>query len=186
MPVSKGNALISASLALGLALQAQAGDEDPITRCASLATDSDRIACLEAAIRSQSGTQNDRRRAADPEPKPAAPPASDEPPAFPPPSRTQTPPPADKQDAARIANGARQAVEPEQTLSATVSSARRTPFGKLVITLDNGQTWLETDGSHYKGAVRPGDRIEIARRFFGGHKMKVADNPGVVLVRRSD
>jgi hypothetical protein len=65
----------------------------------------------------------------------------------------------------------------------TVKSARRTAFGKLIVVLDNEETWIEVDGSHYKGKVRPGDVAVITKRRFGGYRMKINDQPGTVLVR---
>lgn len=77
--------------------------------------------------------------------------------------------------------------EPEdvQDLHAIITALRRTTFGKIVATLDNGQVWRETDGSYYRGAVSIGNAVVISKRRFGGHQMKIADQPGVVLVRRS-
>jgi hypothetical protein len=73
-----------------------------------------------------------------------------------------------------------------QSLSATITKVRRTAFGKIVATLDNGQVWRETDGSYYRGSVRAGKAVIISRRPLGGYQMKIGDQSGVVLVRRTD
>lgn len=72
-----------------------------------------------------------------------------------------------------------------QSLSATITKVRRTAFGKIVATLDNGQVWRETDGSYYRGSVRAGKAVVISQRSFGGYQMKIGDQSGVVLVRRT-
>lgn len=72
-----------------------------------------------------------------------------------------------------------------QSLSATITKVRRTAFGKIVATLDNGQVWRETDGSYYRGSVRAGKAVVISQRPLGGYQMKIGDQSGVVLVRRS-
>jgi len=72
-----------------------------------------------------------------------------------------------------------------QSLLATITKVRRTAFGKIVATLDNGQVWRETDGSYYRGSVRAGKAVVISQRALGGYQMKIGDQPGVVLVRRS-
>lgn len=83
-------------------------------------------------------------------------------------------------------DAARQESKEAQDLYATITAVRRTAFGKIVATLDNGQVWRETDGSYYRGDVGVGNSVVISKRRFGGYEMKIADQPGVVLVRRSD
>jgi hypothetical protein len=73
-----------------------------------------------------------------------------------------------------------------QSLPATITKVRRTAFGKIVATLDNGQVWRETDGSHYRGSVRAGNAVVISQRPLGGYQMKIGDQSGVVLVRRTE
>jgi len=71
-----------------------------------------------------------------------------------------------------------------QSISATIAKVRRTAFGKIVVTLDNGQVWRETDGSNYRGPIRVGNEVIISQRRFGGYQMKIEDQYGVVFVRR--
>ncbi|MDX1405847.1 MAG: hypothetical protein R3192_14980 [Woeseiaceae bacterium] len=95
-----------------------------------------------------------------------------------------TPAPPDVESQGVVSEGAPSTSQPSE-LHATIVSAHRTVHGKIVATLDNGQVWRETDGSYYRGAVTAGAAVVISKRRFGGYRMKIADQPGAVLVRRS-
>ncbi len=55
-------------------------------------------------------------------------------------------------------------------LSSTVSDVSRRPRGELLITLENGQIWVETKPSSYF-PLKVGDTVKIRRRAFGSFRL---------------
>ncbi len=194
MPVSKTrNMLIGISLMFGLALQAQAGDEDPIAKCASLETDGDRIACLEAAIRQRSTTADDSGPPADPLPQPAAPPDPAEPAGSVPRPRADVSPPPDNNSPAPAAAstppadtfGLKEKKPPElmNTIKVSVTSVRKDLRGKLVFETESGQVWVQTG----QRVARFGDtpfEAEIRPASMGSYFIKATTGGVSVRVRR--
>lgn len=56
----------------------------------------------------------------------------------------------------------------EQT--AVVGKVEEDPYGKLIITLSNGQVWKQTDAGSYK--LSSGETITISRGFMGSFYLK--------------
>ena len=168
--------------------------------CAELASDADQLACFREALDRNKGEQaaesvpaQTNAPAVDvaavpdiPEEPPAAVQATATPSVAPTVDAEPVPEPTEIEESKeRVASSAAPESDQNDALHATVSGVRRTVYGKIVATLDNGQIWQETDGSYYRGDIAVGATVVISKRRFGGHQMKVAEQPGVVLVRRT-
>ena len=64
-----------------------------------------------------------------------------------------------------------------------VASISERPDGKRLITLDNGQEWLETDNSNLR-IIETGDTAAITKSRFGGFRLSVDARRGYMAVRR--
>jgi len=76
---------------------------------------------------------------------------------------------------------------PEQQvadLKLEVKSVRMTKKGRLEITMQNGQVWLQTDDSRLD--VQPGDQCIIERATFGSFLLNNGRNNRNIRVRRVD
>ena len=73
------------------------------------------------------------------------------------------------------------------TLNATVTEFARTPSGKVLFILDNGQIWRQIDGD-VANIQDPsaGEQLKVAieKGFFGSYDMKIVDRNGLIKVRR--
>ena len=158
MRVSKTRKILcAASLFLAWTLPAQADYEDPIARCAKIAMDSARIACLEDALRNPANRVPVRSSAAEPAPEPAPVPASEPArPAATAPAVTAEVRVAAGEDVPAADSDARQADQsfglkekrpPKErdAIQVTVMSVTKNLRGKLVFATDGGQIWLQTD-----------------------------------------
>ncbi len=54
-------------------------------------------------------------------------------------------------------------------IEATVVEVRKTKSGKVVITLDNGQVWIQADSSRARVSID--DKVTIRRRSFGSYTL---------------
>jgi hypothetical protein len=54
-------------------------------------------------------------------------------------------------------------------IEATVAEVRKSASGQAVITLDNGQVWLQTESSRARISVN--DKVTIRRRSFGSYTL---------------
>ncbi|WP_417361614.1 hypothetical protein [Gallaecimonas pentaromativorans] len=52
-----------------------------------------------------------------------------------------------------------------QSINAIVTQVNKGPYGKLVVVLDNGQIWKQTDSS-YSG-IKADDKVELKKGVFG-------------------
>jgi len=70
-----------------------------------------------------------------------------------------------------------------EAIEARVAGVRTNPFGKLVVTLDNGQVWLQTDAKRLRPAV--GDAVIVRRSPYGaGFRLKKEGGRRFIQVRR--
>ena len=169
MSVSKTkNNVIAVLLLLACSPQTQAGEGDAIERCASLETDSDRIACLEAAIRGESATASDVAPEATPEP------VAEE---APKPTADATPP--------TDSFGLKEKKPPktQDTIQVTVTSVEENLRGKLVFNTANGQVWLQTGQRVARFADTPFE-AEIRPASMGSYFIRATDGGVSVRVRR--
>ncbi|MDM7955535.1 hypothetical protein [Blastomonas sp.] len=75
--------------------------------------------------------------------------------------------------------------EPLKSLSSKVSDLRTLPGSKrLVISLENGSRWEQTDPPSFIFSPRPGQMLVIDRGAMGGYRAKVEGRTGFTRVRR--
>ncbi|MEQ1724915.1 MAG: hypothetical protein ABL882_03195 [Sphingopyxis sp.] len=70
-----------------------------------------------------------------------------------------------------------------QQIEATLSAVANNGLGKWVYTLDNGQVWIQTDGTTSGRSPRVGQHVVIRRGLLGSFTLTVEDRPGT-RVRR--
>jgi len=150
------NTLLVASLALSWTLPAQAGDEDSVARCAKATTDSERIACLEAALRNQSGIA------------PNGAPVDDSVPELMPAPKKQV-----------VASPPGEA----DTITVTVTAVKKNLQGKWVFETSGGEVWLQTGQRVARFMDTPFD-AEIRPAAMGSYFIRPSDGGVSVRVRR--
>jgi len=140
-----------------------------IARCAAIGDPSARLKCFdEAAQRTNSapaahqGEAGDRVEGA----------------GFPPPSRTVM----------KVEDFGKPPPPPEITqITATVLELGRTPRGRSIFVLDNGQVWRQIDGDdtdvHDPGPGKP-MKVAIEAGFFGNYTLTIEGRNALVKVRR--
>ena len=74
--------------------------------------------------------------------------------------------------------------EAERVEAQIVEFMRLNRSNNIRVTLDNGQVWQEIDGRAFRGNVKPGTRVTVTRRPFGGYKMSVEGRSSSIYVRR--
>lgn len=63
--------------------------------------------------------------------------------------------------------------EPVEAIEAAIASSTRTPDGKLLVTLDTGARWVQTDRTQVLGDFGEGDTIKIERAALGSYMGKI-------------
>ncbi len=186
-------ALIGACAAASAGAPA-AAQQSAIDHCRAMASDAERIACLEEALMSGEGGEEDGggfRLPSIPffggdddeagETAPAAP------------AHVQSAAPeAEQFGAEQVAvrnNESRQLEEekgPEPALLSSITRAEEDPRGFLVVQLDNGQVWRQTEKVTFlltpRRALRQG--VEITRSGFGGYRMQLSETGREIKVER--
>lgn len=71
-----------------------------------------------------------------------------------------------------------------ESLSATVAKLQKSGNGKIVVTLDNGQTWRQSDTTDLR--LRAGDEIRIRRALLGSYMMQKVGSKRSMRVKRSN
>ena len=82
---------------------------------------------------------------------------------------------------------ASQRQESDDALTAVVSEISFTPFGRVVLFLDNGQVWrqLDGDGAKYVAHGNGADlNVTISRGLFGSYDLRFAGQNELFKVRR--
>ena len=72
-------------------------------------------------------------------------------------------------------------------INAVVSEFARTPKGKVLFILDNGQIWRQIDGDAANVADPSSSeqlKVAIEKGFFGSYDLKIDGRNGIVKVRR--
>jgi hypothetical protein len=160
----KNIALWVASAALTAATPGSA--EGVLETCRATDSDKAHIACLEGAV-SALQAQLDR-------PTPAAP----------------VPTTADDLGAEQLPGEAKAKLREQQRVQAKVTSISFNGFGKLSVTLDNGQRWQQLDGdstdlsNHLRDATDV--VVDITRSRFGGYRMLITPPDKKIRVRRRE
>lgn len=70
-----------------------------------------------------------------------------------------------------------------ESLSGKVSNVKKTQRGKLVVTLDNGQVWTQTDSDSI--LLRAGDQVSIEKGLMGAFFLKVTSGKSRIRVKRT-
>lgn len=161
---------IAALTALGAATAASAQDEGQIRtadQCASFTTAEEEISCLRAALEMHESRPRDQVEL----------PVSQ--PAEPAPSRTDF---GQEQVASRHPDPSN---NPHEALVATVVDTQRDHRGRLIVRLDNGQTWQQAEASAIPLRLRAGNsEVVISRSGFGGYRLRVPAQGRRIAVRR--
>lgn len=69
-----------------------------------------------------------------------------------------------------------------EELNQRITAMRRNPDGKLVLTLENGQVWVQLDSRRVRLAA--GDEVRIRRAAMGSYLLAGADMTQGMRVRR--
>lgn len=157
-----------------------AGADDPSHPCAAVDDATERLACYDqafprpaeaaAAAASEAAhvVQQAPGRAVEGAPEPRAPAAGETVEEF------------------GLSRAQLQALDPERVsprierIEALVTDVRYRPTGERVITLDNGQVWLQTEVTVRGGPLRAGDTVAIRRAALGSFQLVT---PGRVALR---
>lgn len=76
------------------------------------------------------------------------------------------------------------AEEAPDSIEATIAEIREAAYGKLMITLDNGQVWRQNDSARV--TWKSGDPVILERGLFGSFFMKRPDGGRKMRVKRVD
>jgi hypothetical protein len=160
--------------------------EDPVERCRQAATDSERIACLEAALRARTPDAADSvaPRPA-PRPDPVSPPA---------PAASAGPAPVvglgaeqveARRERGRPGSGRD---EPAVRVQAAIADFREIPYRRLEVTLDNGQVWRQIDGDRQRvvGRMRAGRTYtaDVFEGVFDSYRLRINEIARTIQVER--
>ncbi|MGL6160386.1 hypothetical protein [Microbulbifer sp.] len=74
------------------------------------------------------------------------------------------------------------AEEAPDSINATIAEIRDAAYGKLLITLENGQVWRQNDSTRVNW--KSGDIVIVERALFGSFFMKQADGGRNMRVKR--
>lgn len=141
-----------------------------VTDCRKIATDAQRLACFDGSVRLLDEAEARRDVVvADREQQRAAAQS-----AF-----GYGGPPLPKARAAKVPR------EEIQQLTTKAVSVSRNPFGQLVVVLEGGAAWQQTDQEFVGGRPRVGSTIVIKRAALGSYKMSI-DGQIAVRARRID
>ena len=58
-------------------------------------------------------------------------------------------------------------------LEAVIASANRARNGKMLLTLEDGARWIQTDNTPILGTIDPGDDVTIEKAALGSYKAKI-------------
>ena len=73
---------------------------------------------------------------------------------------------------------------PDNLVAHVKEFTRNNRTKRIRITLDNGQVWQEIDANPFRGTVKPGAEVTIAKRRFGGYKIIIPNRSSTIFVRR--
>ncbi|MDZ7645511.1 MAG: hypothetical protein U5K76_15615 [Woeseiaceae bacterium] len=184
-----------------------AGDEAAVERCRAADSAAERIACLEAALMGESAAAaapggEATAESARPEPpsrQPAAAPAPGPQSAG---NSSASPAPA----APARANGAQSPNEEQigaeqlprdetrdekaaklaRASGLAVASYEHVPYRRLLVSLENGQAWLQIEGDtqYVRASLRKNRTVDIEESNFGGYKLRLNEMRRTIRVQR--
>lgn len=187
-------ALMAGALLMPAAVAAEADLAERIAACRQIANDADRLACYDSVARAAGSAREDERRPSRASDSPQAKPETTAEPA----EQAAQPAAAQPSDASRqtgaredttetapremlVAAFGAEGLDPDERppmpdekldeLRAKVVESRKDPYGKAIVTLDNGQVWHQTQPKQIR--FREGDEVIIERRgFLEGYLLK--------------
>jgi hypothetical protein len=131
--------------------------ESALAHCAAIAAGEDRLACYDALVNGRSRTVSPTSPAVTPQASPAPTPAA-----------TLQAPPSPTKEEFGLSTVQKQKAQPQQkqieSIKASVSGFGRSAIGRVLVGLDNGQSW-ELDSADPLLAV--GDAVVIERGALG-------------------
>jgi len=71
-----------------------------------------------------------------------------------------------------------------RSIESEVASASQIDFGRWVIRLADGSTWVQTDNEILAGRPRPGQPVRVSRAALGTYMMRVNNQPGIRVRRQ--
>lgn len=74
------------------------------------------------------------------------------------------------------------AEEAPESITATITDIQKAAYGKLLITLDNGQVWRQNDSTRV--FWKSGDSVEVERAMFGSFFMREVEGSRKMRVKR--
>ena len=70
------------------------------------------------------------------------------------------------------------------SIESNVTSAHQVEFGRWVVRLEDGSTWVQTDNNPIAGRPRSGQPVRVNRGALGSYMMRVNGQPGVRVRRQ--
>jgi hypothetical protein len=70
-----------------------------------------------------------------------------------------------------------------ESIESTVVSAHQVGYGRWVVRLEDGSTWVQTDDNVVAGRPRTGQPVRVQRGALGSFMMRINNQPGI-RVRR--
>ncbi len=70
------------------------------------------------------------------------------------------------------------------SIESTVRSAHQVGYGRWVVALADGSTWLQTDNNPLASRPRTGQPVRVQRAVLGSYMMRVNNQPGVRVRRQ--
>ncbi|EKE75860.1 hypothetical protein [Gallaecimonas xiamenensis] len=152
---------------LALAFGSQASINDKLAQCAQLSDNGLRLACFDALAKQAKA-----------DPAMAATPASNE--------SLRRPAVVAKTEDKAASFGMEQKVQREtqlEQLTAIVTKVDKNPYGKLVIVLDNGQIWKQSDSNYL--SLKNGDKVVLDKGALGSIYLSTEGSNRNIRVSRS-
>ncbi len=189
-----GSCLTLCGVAAGLlvATLASSADEQAFLRCGAIEADDERLACYDEAYREAARTVLQRQPGSGIAPAGDALRTAAEADAAAASTQVSAPVPGDRAHRSAPVAAApdeagfgqrRRAEPPPESMRAAVERVARTPAGRLLFYLDNGQTWQQVERKRLDLPALPA-AIEIRRAALGSFKLNFQGHSGWTRVKR--
>ncbi|MGD8327229.1 MAG: hypothetical protein PVF65_09950 [Sphingomonadales bacterium] len=76
------------------------------------------------------------------------------------------------------------AAEGPEAISSVITKVEKKGSGKTIIYLDNGQAWIETSASRFRGKPKVGETATITKEGLGWFRIRFSKTYGVLAARR--
>ena len=71
-----------------------------------------------------------------------------------------------------------------RSIDSNIASARQVDYGRWMVRLEDGSTWIQTDNNVVAGRPRPGQPVEVRRGALGTYMMRINNQPGIKVRRQ--